>query len=93
MEITGGEPDVVGQDKKTVNMFFMIAQQKVLKTEEVFVTITKRWKKEKNINQQIVAINMATDMGIELLTEEEYGSYSNSGNFDTKTSQLDENAC
>jgi uncharacterized protein DUF4256 len=35
MERTGGEPDVVGHDKRTANTFFMIVQRKVLKAAEV----------------------------------------------------------
>jgi len=56
MEITGGEPDVVGYDKRPVNTFFMTAQQKALKTGEMFVTIMKHWRKGKNINQKIVLL-------------------------------------
>ena len=41
METTGGEPDVVGHDKKTGNTFFMIVQKKVPKAAEVSVTIVK----------------------------------------------------
>jgi hypothetical protein len=43
MERTGGEPDVVGHDKKIDKYIF---QRKVPKAEEVFVTITKRWNQE-----------------------------------------------
>ena len=42
MESTGGEPDVVGHDKKTGKCIFMIVQRKVLKAVEVSVTITNR---------------------------------------------------
>jgi len=42
MEETGGEPDVVDQDKKTANTFFTIVPQKAPKAEEVFVTIWNR---------------------------------------------------
>ena len=50
MERTGGEPDVVGHDKKTANTFFMIVPQKVLKVAEVFATTTKRSSRGRNIN-------------------------------------------
>jgi hypothetical protein len=53
MERTGGEPDVIGHDKKTGNAFFMTVQQKALKTAEVFVTTVMRWSRGKKINLQI----------------------------------------
>ena len=52
METSGGEPDVVGHDKNRANTFFMIVQPKALKAAEVFVTIVKRWRQEKKINQR-----------------------------------------
>ena len=52
MESTGGAPDVVIHDKKQANTFFTIVQPKALPAVEVFVTTTKRWRKEKNINQK-----------------------------------------
>ena len=53
MERTGGEPDVVGHDKKTGEHIFMIVQRKVLKAAEVFVTTAKHWSQGKNINRKI----------------------------------------
>ena len=53
MERTGGEPDVVGFDKKRANSSFMIVQRKVLKGAEVFVTTVKRWRNGKNTNRKI----------------------------------------
>src|SRR5258708_39645202 len=53
MERTGGEPDVVGHDKKTD---FMIAQRKVLKAAEGFATTVKRWSQGKNINKTIMLL-------------------------------------
>src|SRR6266852_9642655 len=50
MERTGGEPDVVGRDKKTGEYIFY--QRKVLKAAEVFATTVKRWSQGKNINQK-----------------------------------------
>jgi hypothetical protein len=52
MERTGGEPDVIGHDKKRAHTFFMIVQRKVLKTAEVFATTVKRWSQGKNTNQR-----------------------------------------
>ena len=56
MERTGGEPDVVGHDKKTGEHFFMIVHRKVLKAAEAFVTTAKRGRKGKNINQKITLL-------------------------------------
>src|SRR3954452_24857408 len=56
MERTGGEPDVVGHDKKTGEYIFMIVQRKVLKAAEVFATTVKRWSQGKNINQKITLL-------------------------------------
>jgi hypothetical protein len=50
MEMTGGEPDVIGMIKRQTNIFFTIAHRKVLKAAEAFVTIMRRWRQEKNIN-------------------------------------------
>jgi len=54
MERTGGEPDVVGIDKKLVSIFFMIVLLKALVVVEVFVTMPKHWLQEKRINRRIV---------------------------------------
>ena len=72
--------------KRRVNTFFMIVQQKVLKAAEVFVTIMKHWSQGKNINRKIAPLDMAADMGIEILTEEQYRELQKLGKFDTKTS-------
>ena len=69
-----------------MNTFFMIVQLKVLKGVEVFVTIGKHWSQEKENKPQNNAIDMAADMGIELLTEEQYRKLQELGNFDMKTS-------
>jgi len=53
MERTGGEPDVVGHDKKMGEYIFYDCSRKVLKAAEVFATTVKRWSQGKNINQQI----------------------------------------
>ncbi len=53
MERTGGEPDVVGQDKKTGQYIFYDCAQKALKAAEVFVMTIKRWSREKKTNRNI----------------------------------------
>ena len=52
MERTGGEPDVVGHDKKSGEYIFMTVQWKVQKTAEALVTTVKRSTQEKKINQK-----------------------------------------
>src|SRR5438128_5319712 len=56
MERTGGEPDVVGHDKKTGEYIFMIVQRKVLRAAQVFVTTVKGWIQGKDINQKITLL-------------------------------------
>ena len=56
MERTGGEPDVVGHDKRRANTFFMIVQWKVLGAAEVFVTTEKRLSQGKSINRKITLL-------------------------------------
>ena len=56
MEVTGGEPDVIGYDKKRMNTFSLIVQRKVLKTAEVFVTTEKHLIPGKKINQRIMLL-------------------------------------
>src|ERR1700737_1306594 len=56
MERTGGEPDVVGHDKKTGEYIFMIVRRKALKAAEAFATTVKRWSRGKNINQKITLL-------------------------------------
>jgi hypothetical protein len=53
MERTGGEPDVVGHDKKTGEYIFLIVRRKAPKAAEVFVTTVKRWSQGKKINRKI----------------------------------------
>ena len=86
MEITGGEPDVVGHDKKTAEYIFYDCsaespkgRRSVCYDREALVS-RKEHKPENN------AIDMAAAMGIELLTEEQYRELQQLGNFDTKTS-------
>ncbi|HSW36567.1 MAG TPA: DUF4256 domain-containing protein [Candidatus Limnocylindrales bacterium] len=86
MEKTGGEPDVVGHDKKTGEYIFYdcspespIGRRNVCYDREGQES-RKEYKPENN------AIDMAAAMGIELLTEEQYRELQKLGNFDTKTS-------
>src|SRR5437867_12941776 len=85
MEKTGGEPDVVGHDKKTGEyiLFDCSAESPKGRTSVCYdregLDSRKEYKPKNN------AIDMADAMGIELLTEEEYRELQKLGNFDTKT--------
>jgi len=86
MERTGGEPDLVAYDQK-INEYIIydcspespIGRRNVCYDREALET-----RKEHKPNNS--ALNMATSMGIELLTEEQYRRLQTLGNFDTKTS-------
>jgi Protein of unknown function (DUF4256) len=86
MENTGGEPDVVGHDKKNgVYIFYDCSAESPAGRRSICYdheALEKR-KENKPANS---AVRMATDMGIELLTEEQYRELQQLGNFDTKTS-------
>ena len=56
MERTGGEPDVVGHDKKTGEYTFYDCSAESLKAAEVFATTVKRWNQGKNINLKITLL-------------------------------------
>ncbi len=86
MEITGGEPDVVGQDKKTGEYIFYDCSAESPKERRSLCYDHEALEKRKEHKPADSAINMATDMGIEILTEEEYRELQQLGNFDTKTS-------
>ena len=86
MEITGGEPDVVGQDKKTDEYIFYDCSVESPKDRRSLCYDHEALEKRKENKPKDSAINMATDMGIEILTEEQYRELQQLGNFDTKTS-------
>jgi Protein of unknown function (DUF4256) len=86
MEKTGGEPDVVGYDKKTNEYIFNDCSaesptgRRSICYDREGLDSRKEFKPENN------AIDMAANMGIELLTEEQYRALQQLGHFDTKTS-------
>ena len=86
MEITGGEPDVVGQDKKTGEYIFYDCSAESPKERRSLCYDHEALEKRKEHKPADSAINMAADMGIDLLTEEQYRALQEFGNFDTKTS-------
>ena len=86
MEITGGEPDVIGHDKKTGEFSFYDCSAETPKNRRSFCYDGPALAARKEHKPKNSALDMATDMGIELLTEEEYRELQELGEFDTKTS-------
>jgi hypothetical protein len=86
MEETGGEPDVVDFDKKTGEYIFYDCSAESPKDRRSFCYDHEALEKRKEHKPQNSAVQMATDIGIELLTEEQYRELQKLGNFDMKTS-------
>ena len=86
MERTGGEPDVVGHDKKTGEYIFYDCSAESPKGRRSVCYDREALESRKEHKPEDSAIGMATAMGIELLTEEQYRELQKLGNFDTKTS-------
>jgi hypothetical protein len=86
MERTGGEPDVVGYDKKTGEYIFYDCSAESPKGRRSICYDREGLESRKEPKPEHNAIDMAAAMGIELLTEEEYRELQKLGNFDTKTS-------
>lgn len=86
MEKTGGEPDVVGHDKKTGEYIFYDCSPETPKDRRSICYDQKALDARKEHKPKNSAVNMANAMGVELLTEEQYRELQQLGNFDTKTS-------
>ncbi|EMY71648.1 DUF4256 domain-containing protein [Leptospira vanthielii] len=86
MERTGGEPDVVGFDKKTGEYIFFDCSIETPKDRRSLCYDRKALDTRKENKPKNSAIDMAIEMGIDLLTEEQYKELQSLGNFDTKTS-------
>ena len=86
MERTGGEPDVVGFDKKTGEYIFYDCSAESPKDRRSLCYDQEALDSRKEHKPKNNAIDMAAAMGIELLTEEEYRELQKLGNFDAKTS-------
>jgi hypothetical protein len=86
IERTGGEPDVVGQDKKTSEYVFYDCSAESPKSRRSVCYDREALESRKENKPADNAIDLATAMGIELLTEEQYRELQNLGTFDTKTS-------
>jgi hypothetical protein len=86
MERTGGEPDVVGYDKKSEEFIFYDCSAESPKGRRNVCYDREGQESRKSFKPQANAIDMAAAMGIEILTEEQYRELQKLGNFDTKTS-------
>jgi hypothetical protein len=86
MEDTGGEPDVVGYDKKTGEYIFYDCSAESPTGRRSVCYDREGWESRKEHRPENTAIDMAAEMGIEVLSEEEYRHLQQLGKFDTKTS-------
>ena len=86
MERTGGEPDVVGYDKKTDEYTFYDCSAESPKGRRSLCYDREALDSRKENKPKDNAMDMADAMGVELLTEEQYRELQKLGDFDTKTS-------
>jgi hypothetical protein len=86
MEETGGEPDVVGQDQKSGEYIFYDCSAESPKGRRSICYDHEALEKRKEHKPEDSAVNMASDMGIDMLTEEQYSDLQKLGTFDAKTS-------
>ena len=86
METTGGEPDVAGYDKKKGEYIFYDCSAESPKGRRSICYDGEALESRKENKPKDSAIDMATEMGIELLSEEQYRELQELGEFDTKTS-------
>lgn len=86
MESTGGEPDVVGQDKKTGDYVFYDCSAETPKGRRSICYDREALESRKEHKPANSAVDVATAMGVELLTEEQYRELQKLGAFDLKTS-------
>lgn len=86
MEETGGEPDVIGFNKKTGEYTFCDCSAESPKGRRSICYDPEALASRKEHKPKHSAVGMAAEMGVELLTEEEYHALQELGTFDTKTS-------
>ncbi len=86
MERTGGEPDVVGYDNETGAYIFNDCAAESPEGRRSLCYDRKGWESRKANKPEGNAVDLAAEMGIELLTEEQYYDLQTLGEFDTKTS-------
>jgi hypothetical protein len=86
MERTGGEPDVVGYDKRTGEYMIFDCSTETPKERRNVCYDREALDSRKEFKPKNSAIDMAANIGIEILTEEQYQELQRLGKFDTKTS-------
>ena len=86
MERTGGEPDVVGHDQTTGEYIFYDCSAETPKERRSLCYDREALESRKEYKPENSALDMASVMGIEILTEEQYRHLQTFGSFDTKTS-------
>ena len=86
MEQTGGEPDVIGYDRKTGEYIFCDCSIETPKGRRSICYDHEALEARKEHKPENTALDMATTMGIEILTEEQYRDLQHIGEFDLKTS-------
>lgn len=91
MEKTGGDPDVVAHDKKTGEYIFYDCSAESPKGRRSICYDHEALESRKEHKPENSAMQMAADMGIEMLTEEQYRALQKLGKFDTKNIELDTN--
>ena len=86
MERTGGEPDVVGLDKAAGDYIFYDCSAESPAGRRSLCYDRAAWEKRKEHKPENTAMDVAAEIGIEILTEEEYRELQKLGKFDAKTS-------
>lgn len=86
MERTGGEPDVVGQDKRTGELIFMDCSPESPSGRTSVCYDRQALDSRKEFKPKSNALDMAEAMGVSLLTENQYRELQELGNFDTRSS-------
>ncbi len=86
MELTEGDPDVVGMDKTTGEYIFYDCSAESPKGRRSLCYDREAWESRKEHRPDNSALDLADAMGIEILTEEQYKELQQLGNFDLKTS-------
>jgi hypothetical protein len=86
MELTEGEPDVVGFDKRTGEFIFMDCSAESPKGRRSYCFDRAAWESRKEHKPANNVMDVANEMGVELLSEEDYRELQKLGKFDLKTS-------
>lgn len=86
MEETGGEPDVVGYQKKSDEYTFVDCSPESPSGRRSVCYDRAAWESRKEHRPEDTAMDMASAMGMEIITEEQYRELQQLGSFDTKTS-------